>query len=103
MTSMPNKPLAALMSTTPNTLAKAQHDALQAHVLSVLGQVAETIRERRYEKDLPTFFSPSGGDMGADNTCINFAYSGSEDDVLDIDDVYTKLRALDSLATRGPL
>lgn len=98
----PNETLTALMSTTPNTLAKAQRDALKAHVLGVLQHYIAAVQTNQFDiAKLPTFFCPAENDSGRDSRCIDFGYSAAVE--LDVQEVFEKLRVLHDLATRGPL
>ncbi len=91
--------LKTLLSTTPESLAQAQHDALQAHVLQVLDYWVRAIKDRKYGDDeIPaTFASPAGDSYGLDNVCIDFAPPGVTTD-MDISDVLTRLEELNKLA-----
>ena len=89
--------LSQLMETTPETLARAQYDALQKHVLTILEQAATNVANHKGVGDTPVFFSPAGDDMGLDNTCIDFAYKIGTDG-LDFNAVCTELMRLRGIA-----
>jgi hypothetical protein len=93
--------LKQLMAATPESIAKIQYDALQAHALSVLDRVRDQIRTGVFKDVIDgCFYSSSGDDHGMDNTCINFTYTPEDEDadVMDIGDVCERLEELRVLA-----
>ena len=87
-----------LMTTTPESLAKLQHDTLKAHFLDVLKSIQDAIQHEEYnEEDLPLFNSPAGDGWGLDNVCIDFSYAGHSDPI-DIQEALTMLRKLRAIA-----
>jgi hypothetical protein len=83
-----------LLRTTPETLAKEQHDALKAHALSVLSDFSKRISEENYKgARMLTYTSPAGDCMGSDDTCIDFSYTETHD-TSDLGDLLDKLEAL---------
>jgi hypothetical protein len=90
--------LSELMSTTPETLAKQQHEELKKHVLDVLDKVRESILADHYPGVRAlTSFSPAGDGMGLDNNFINFDYKNTDYGV-DIVEVLDELESLHNIA-----
>jgi len=91
--------LKQLMAATPESIAKIQYDALQAHVLQVLNKIETAVMDADYESVwAATFSSPAGDGHGMDNSCINFTYIEGEGDVMDIGDACNRLEELRKLA-----
>lgn len=85
-----------LMSTTPESLAEKQRNALEAHIIRRLTLAIEHVKSRKYT-DLKalTFSSPAGDGYGMDNDCIDFAWDPK--DCADILQAYNRLEQLDNL------
>lgn len=86
-----------LMETTPQELAKVQHDALKQHVLAVLDNIRSLIQKENYtfildENREVILYSPSGDGYGQHNHFINFGYQ--KDNPLDIKEVVSQLNSL---------
>jgi hypothetical protein len=92
------KNIKEILSLDIDNLREKQHQALKIHVTDILYEIIELIKTEKYEiiKDY-TFYSPAGDDMGCDNTCIDFAWSGNKDDTDDIGDTISKLISLKSI------
>jgi hypothetical protein len=91
--------LEQLLKTTPETLAVEQHDALKAHVITVLESTLRAVKDEYYTA-VNNFaqFSPAGDCMGCDNHFINFGYNDKEP--LDICDVMERLIELKKIAKK---
>ena len=91
--------LEQLLKTTPETLAVEQHDALKAHVITVLESTLQAVKDEYYIaiQEL-TIDSPAGDGMGYDNHSINFGYN--EKEPLDICDVMGRLIELKKIAKK---
>lgn len=89
-----------LLATSPEDLAKLQHDELQNHTLNVLRTMSDYIKAGDYQaaEDM-TFHSPAGDEMGCDNDCIQFTYDPEQD--MDILDVVERLGTLQEQAQSG--
>ena len=91
--------LSKLLNTTPETLAKAQHDALKQHVITVLENVAELIQSEEYDRvETMLEMSAAGDGHGDDNWFINFKWSNDGSGAWDINDVCAKLLKLKNQA-----
>lgn len=88
-----------LLKTTPESLAKEQHDALKAHVLATLDEFRARIDAENYKgAEMLTYNSPAGDGWGSDDTCINFSYDGTND-TADLGAVLERLKALKELSS----
>lgn len=92
---MNNENLKNIMSITVENLAKKQHDAIKEHVLDVLQNISELIKEEKYDQiEKFTFYSGQGDGWGnaRENDVINFAYL--DNDVMDIIEITDVLKNL---------
>jgi hypothetical protein len=91
--------LSQLLQTRPQTLAKAQHDALKDHALKRLAEVANLLTTEKYDevKKL-TYDSPAGDGWGRDSNCIDFSYG--LDDTEDFGALINKLQELKATAAQ---
>jgi hypothetical protein len=88
-----------LMTVTPESLAKLQHDTLKKHFLQVLESIQIAIEKEKYDPEKLTLFaSPSGDGWGLDSTCIDFGYEGCSDPI-DIGEALQMLNRLKNLST----
>lgn len=98
MKSTRSVPLESLLETTPQSLAKLQHDELKKHAIAVLLRVADLIGDEKYDEvDSHTFYSPSGDGYGMDNNCIDFKVGEDHKDILDIVEKLRTLKALSEI------
>ncbi len=91
--------LKKLLSTTPETLAREQYDALTAAVVSRLGKLAGRVQRGELEEASAVLFnSPAGDGHGCENACIDFSEMlercGVDGCTTDIGDVLGKLHDL---------
>lgn len=77
--------LKELMETNPQDLAVLQHKELKAHVLNILSEVADAIKNDQFHIiDDMTEESPSGDGYGRDNSYIDFGYGDRSMDITEI-------------------
>jgi hypothetical protein len=90
--------LEELMKTTPESLAKKQHEHLKKFVIKKIEVILDIIKQENYEEvEHFTSYSPSGDGYGLDNNFINFSYSNSEENALDIIEVVDELKYLKNI------
>ena len=84
-----------LMETTPENLAKKQHEALTKFLAERLETLAFAVRDRQYTKiENLLNFSPAGDGHGCDNYYIKMEECGLED----IGEVVDRLKSLAQVA-----
>lgn len=93
-----------LLSTTPETLALEQYDALRQAVVSRLGTLGGLVqRGAMDEAGEMLMSSPSGDGHGCDNSCIDFSDvldRGEQGCSTDIGDVLDRLASLKKVIDR---
>ena len=98
--------LASLLSTSPTTLAAAQHKALKAYVLERLAAVVKCVQTENYAGLDPLVeFSPAGDGNGCDNHYISFPVPGNSGvhplDIKEVADWLQKLAAQSNTPSKG--
>lgn len=83
-----------IMKLQPETLAQEQYRALRQHTLETLNEIAQLIKNEKYDKIRDyVSFSASGDGYGSDNHYIDFYYG-------DIVDTVDRLKCL-KIASEG--
>jgi hypothetical protein len=94
--------LGTLMSTKPEDLAELQYQQLNKHIIRILEQVTNYVRNESYDEIKKMLsHSPAGDGYGLDNDFINFTYLDTES--MDILEVIEKLERLITLKKKVKL
>lgn len=80
---MSNKEI-PLLAVNVNNLCEQQFEILKRHVIDVLIEAMDAIREEDFKKAVQmTFNSPAGDCMGLENNCIDFGFNDEKMDFME--------------------
>ena len=84
-----------LLSLNADNLAQTQHDALKAHVLSVLDNIHTLIQEEKYDEVINHVFETEDENgWNSSVFAIDFNYNNGCNDIIDMTNYLTNLKEL---------
>lgn len=90
---MKNVKVIEILAIDAENLKAKQFDALKQHGINILSEILDSLRSNKFlDIETKLFYSPAGDDMGMENHCINFDWSGEED--TDIQEYLNTLQSL---------
>lgn len=82
-----------IMEIDIDNLVRKQHEAVKNHVIGILQEIINLVKEEKYEEiQDKLIYSPAGDGYGEDNHYINFSYRNGEKDIKEILEELKKLK-----------